>query len=140
MNVHLVADGAEAVALREAINEIAGCCVSLASPLEDGARDVVAVRPEAVVVALRDGDTLGPQVLRALRTIVPRPISIALVERDTPEARAAAKRSGADYCFDRTRALSPFKETLEILAMAKGVMAAAGPAYHRAPQATRHPA
>lgn len=137
MNVHLIADPSDADALRAVVNDIVGCCVSVASSLQDGARDIVALRPEAVVVTLRDGDALGPQVLRALRTIVPRPISIALVDRDTPAARAAAKRAGADYCFDRSRALSPFRETLEILAMAKGVTMAAGPAYTRAPAAAR---
>jgi len=137
MNVHLVADRDDAVALRDVVNDIAGCCVSVTSPLAEGARDIVALAPETVVVTLRHGDPHGPQVLRALRTIVPRPISIALVDRDTPEARAAAKRAGADYCFDRSRALSPFRETLEILAMARGVTLAAGPAYTRAPAAAR---
>ena len=139
MNVHLVADRAEVAALRAVIDDIAGCCVSVVSSPEDGAREVAALRPEIVVVALRDDDAPGPQVLRALRTVVPRPISIALLARDTPEARAAAKRAGADYCFDRSRALSPFRETLEILAMAKGVRTAAGAPYHRAPQPA-HPA
>ncbi len=132
MNVHLVANEADTAVLRDAINDIVGCCVSVASLLEDGARDVVALRPEAVVVALPADDAAGVQVLRALRTIVPRPLSIALVEHDTPEARASAKRAGADYCFDRSRALSPFKETLEILAMAKSAFVAPGPTFRRA--------
>jgi len=138
MNVHLVADKVDAAALRAVINDIAGCCVSVASLPEDGARDVVAVQPEAVVVVLRDDDAAGVQVLRALRTIVPRPLSIALVERDTPESRASSKRAGADYCFDRSRALSPFKETLEILAMAKSAFVAPGPSFRRADPAA-HP-
>ena len=128
MNVHLVADPADTIALRDVINAIAGCGVSVTSSLDAGARDVLAHPPEAVVVAFQDGDPLGTQVLRALRTIVPRPLSIALLARDTPEARAAAKRAGADYCFDRSRALSPFTETLEILAMAKGAALAVSPA------------
>lgn len=132
MNVHLVADPADTVALRDVIDAIVGCGVSVASPLEDGARAVLADPPDTVVVVVRDGDPLGTQVLRALRTIVPRPLSIALLSRDTPETRAAAKRAGADYCFDRTRALSPFTETLEILAMAKGTAAAADRAWRAA--------
>lgn len=120
MNVHLVAEPADQPALRTVIDGIVGCSVSLVSPLAEGARDLLADPPDAVVVAIPDGDARGTHVLRALRTLVPRPLSIALIDRDTPEARAAAKRAGADYCFDRSRALSPFTETLEILAMAKG--------------------
>jgi hypothetical protein len=88
MNVHLVARPADRSALRDAINDIVGCCVATTASFEDGARDIVAARPEAVVVALHEGDPHGPPVLRALRTVAPRPISIALVERDTPQARA----------------------------------------------------
>lgn len=102
--VYIVDDSA---AIRARLAEMLGRMsdvrlVGEAAAAPQAVADILALRPDSVLLDLNLNGTSGMQVLRAIRPQAPEIVFVVLTNHAEPQYRIACERAGAAYFLDKS--------------------------------------
>ncbi len=102
--IYIVDDSAS---LRSRLAEMLGRIAEVRIVGESGAAaqaivDILALRPDSVLLDLNLGGTSGMQVLREIHSQVPEIAFVVLTNHSEPQYRRACQRAGASYFLDKS--------------------------------------
>ena len=103
-NVYIVDDSA---AIRSRLHEMLGRMedvrlVGESATAPQAVVDILALRPDSVLLDLNLNGTSGIQVLKAVRGEAPEIVFVMLTNHSEPQYRSACARAGAAYFLDKS--------------------------------------
>jgi len=103
------------------LNSLYGLCVAGAgSDVETDVPQLVALRPDVVLIGLNAAESASTTRIRTLADALPESTLIVLANEGTPQMRRACLMAGGKYCFDKTLEVAELRTLL--LTMADAVM------------------
>lgn len=100
--------------LHEALRPISGVSVvGEAATAPQAIADILALRPDSVLLDLNLGDRSGINVLRAIHPQAPQIRFVVLTNHAEPQYRRACERAGAAYFLDKA---TEFQRVPEVIA------------------------
>ena len=103
-HVYIVDDSASIrTRLTDMLGRIAGVCVvGAAATAPQAVVDILALRPDSVLLDLNLQGSNGMQVLRAIHGEAPEIVFVVLTNHSEPQYRRACKSAGAAYFLDKS--------------------------------------
>jgi len=95
------------------------CVAGEASDVETDVPQLVALRPDVVLIGLNAAESMSMTRIRTLADALPASTLIVLANEGTPQMRRACLMAGGKYCFDKTLEVAELRTLL--LSMADAV-------------------
>ena len=81
--------------------------------------DILALRPDSVLLDLDLGDSSGMQVLRSVHPQMPEVKFVVLTNHSEPQYRRACERAGAAYFLDKSTEFDQVRQVVAEIASAR---------------------
>ena len=116
--IYIVEDSASIRArINEALGHLEGVrVVGEASAAPQAVVDILALRPDSVLLDLDLGRTNGLQVLRAIHPQAPEIAFVVLTNHAEPQYRRACERAGAAYFLDKSTEFDRVRDVIAAIA------------------------